>query len=152
VTLTASIETALAPLIGLPLWAAGHAADMLWVQFGAKIPAPLMRDPKREAGEYALHVQCPWRVSGLTGVVAGSSDDAAADHQLATWLDAHRTDPVRVIAIAADRCGGFIATLTHHFAFEVFPEESSEREQWRLLQPGKDVPHFVVLGTGIEDA
>jgi hypothetical protein len=150
VILAASIETALAPLIGLPLWAAGQAADMLWLQFGAKVRAPSRRDPNRETGEYALHVQCPWRISGAAGVVAGSSDELVVDRRLATWLDAHRTDPLRVTSLQADRCGGFIAALTHEFALEVFPEDSSGEEQWRLLQPGSEAPHFVVLGAGVE--
>jgi hypothetical protein len=113
VALAASIENALAPLIGLPLWAAGHAADMLWLSLGAKVHAPSMGNPNRETGEYALHVQCPWRISGVAGLIAGSSDLAAADLGLARWLDAHTSDPLRVISIRADRRGGFIAGLTN---------------------------------------
>jgi hypothetical protein len=168
------ISKALAPLHGLPLWDAGRAANILWLQVGAPVPAPTSRDPQRITGQYALHLQCPWRVSCATGVVAGSSDlyvpfnpeadedafqwdrpgDAMVDAHLERWIRAHATAPLTVSGIEVDRCGGFVLQLSQDFAVEVFPDASSEphdvREQWRLLQPAQDAPHFVLMNQGVE--
>jgi hypothetical protein len=135
---------------------------------------PTSHSPTRTTGEYALHVQCPWRVSGTAGVLVGSSDiyvpadpelddadfrwdkpgDALADERLDRWIAAYETNPLVIQAVAVDRCGGFVLHLPHDFAFEVFPEATSAphdiREQWRLLRPGEDSPHFVLLNQGIE--
>jgi hypothetical protein len=32
----AAVEEALAPLVGLPLWAGGRSLDLEWFQFGAR--------------------------------------------------------------------------------------------------------------------
>ena len=158
----------------MPMWAIGRAADMLWVQFGREVSAPTARDPDRTTGEYALHVQCPWRLSGTAGVVAGSNDiyvpadpdiDEAdfrwdrpgasiGDERLRRWIEAHAAAPLIVQAVEIDRCGGFVLRLQQDFAFETFPDATSTphdiREHWRLLQPGRDARHFVLLNQGVE--
>jgi hypothetical protein len=159
---------ALAPLLGIPLWDAGRAATMLWLQLGPRVHAPTARDPERITGEYALHVQCPWRVSSRSGIVTGSADmfvpgpdtpewnfdagrpgDAVADLELRRWIDSYVDRPLVVVGIDMDRCGGFCVNLSEGFAFEAFPNSSgsdNESEQWRLLKPGQDTPHFVMRG------
>ncbi|HEY0779781.1 MAG TPA: hypothetical protein VGD56_17570 [Gemmatirosa sp.] len=170
----ARIQDALAPLHGKRLWDAGRAANMLWLQFGDRSPAPTDRDRDRIAGEYALHVQCPWRLSHVAGVVVGASDvfvpadpDVAedafrsdrrgastADAHLRRWLTAHAAAPLPIERIHVDRCCGVALYLEQEFALEIFPDASSEphdlREQWRLLRPGNDAEHLVVLNHGIE--
>src|SRR4051812_43596039 len=59
----------LSQLIGLPLSAARRAADMRMFQLG-----PLRSDRAGSASEFALHVQCAWRIEGKTGIVTGRSD------------------------------------------------------------------------------
>jgi hypothetical protein len=147
---------------------------MLWLSFGAHVHAPTRLSPERITGEFALHMQCPWRVSGVGGVVAGSSDmlvpadpdDAAfdsgrpgaalGDAHLLRWLDAHAGAPLLVTGVQIDRCGGFVLQLSEEFAFEVFPDASTapddEREQWRLFEPARGTPHFVVSNRGVDDA
>ena len=169
-----AVRGALAPLVGLRFGPVGRAADMLWVQFGETVIAPTSRDPARTTGEYALHMQCPWRVSGSAGVLAGSSDiyvpadpdidesdfrwdkpgGALGDERLGRWMAAYATAPLVVRAVEVDRCGGFVLRLPHDFAFEAFPNATSAphdlREQWRLLRPGQDAPHIVLLNQGVE--
>jgi hypothetical protein len=125
-------------------------------------------------GAYALHLQCPWRLSSTSGVVAGSSDrfvegdpdwaddfeagragTALVDVHLARWIEANRRAPLTVQTITVDRCGGFVLALTNDWAIEVFPDASDashdmRREQWRLLEPGTERPHFVLLNSGVE--
>ena len=52
------IEMALAPLVGLPLWAAGRAADLEWFEFGAQhvvvARAGKAKGTERTVGDFAL--------------------------------------------------------------------------------------------------
>jgi hypothetical protein len=171
----ATIQAALAPLCGLPVYNIGRAAGMLWVQFGTPRRVPSRLDLERVLGEYALHLQCPWRVSGATGVLTGSSDlfvpadpmadegmfrwdkpgDAVVDLLVRRWVSAHAAKPLVVERVSVDRCGGFALSLSQEFAIEVFPDASAEphdvREQWRLFRTeGDDERHFVWLNHGIE--
>jgi hypothetical protein len=65
------LVTSLAPLRGLPLRAAGAAADLLWLQFGAAHTVVAQFGPRRgqprPVGEYALHLQCPWHLASHAG-------------------------------------------------------------------------------------
>lgn len=59
----------LQPIVGLKLSVARLAASMRGFHFGR------MREvPGGTVGEYALHIQCPWRMEGPNGIVTGSSD------------------------------------------------------------------------------
>jgi len=163
------IREALAALQGLPLWAAGRAGTMLWLQLGARVPAPTKRDPKRIAGEFALHLQCPWRITGSDGVVTGSGDmftcddpdsaasfdpgrpgNAVADDRLRDWIASHAGSPLVVVAADTDEFGGLHLRLSDGFGIEAFPDSTGRTEDpdehWRLLRPGKDLPHLAVRG------
>src|SRR5687768_8413097 len=64
------VLTHLLPLVGLKLCIARRAADLRNFQFG-QVPAV----EGGTVGEWALHVQCPWRIEGPDGrVVTGRSD------------------------------------------------------------------------------
>ena len=162
----AAIEAALAPLRTLPLWAAGRAADMLWLQFGPRHYAPTQSNPDREVGEFAIHIMCPWRLAA--GVITGRSDlyvpadpdedesqfrwdrpgRSIIDHQLRALVAAHEQTPLCVREITVDRCAGFTLRFDAGVTLEVFPDAFSMphdiREHWRLLQPGLETAHFVV--------
>jgi hypothetical protein len=64
-------------LVGLDLAGAGRAADMRMFDFGPRRPKTSRHRPERPAvmvGEFALHIQCPWRVEGPGGIVTGRAD------------------------------------------------------------------------------
>jgi hypothetical protein len=67
------VEEALTPLIGMPLWGAHRAADLQVLKFGKRHLVP-QRDKMVEVGEYALHLQCAWRIAGRDRIVVGSRD------------------------------------------------------------------------------
>ena len=145
---------------------------MLWLQFGERRAAPTVRGPDRVVGEFALHVQCPWRIAAASGVITGRSDiyipvdpevdeddypwdkpgSSIVDRQLRRWIEAHARDPLRVVDIVVDRCAGFRLSFANACSFEVFPDAFSMphdiREHWRLLQPAAETPHFVVTNQG----
>jgi hypothetical protein len=67
------VIVALSQIIGLPLTAARRAADMRTFQFGTLRPVD-----RGSVGDFALHVQCPWRIEGPDGIVTGRSDPLGA--------------------------------------------------------------------------
>lgn len=166
------LEAALAPLVGLPLWTSHRAADLQTFQFGDKRTVTSNFGPRKghesEVGEYALHVQCAWRIRGPNGIVAasqdrfykaGSEDDrdwSAAgtnrrDERVREWLSARSYNVER---ISADSTGGIVLSFAGGFALDVFPDNSLDgeySERWRLLRPRDLSSHFVVSGSGIDD-
>jgi hypothetical protein len=171
--MTERIETALAQLIGLPLWAARRAADMQGFHFGAQRSGVARYGPRKgesfTRGELALHIQCAWRITGQTGLYVGScdlfekstgakgvSDDDwdwgvsganRRDELLAAWL---APNTYIVTAASVDACGGFSLLLADGYQLDVFPDVSGDRECWRMLFDDDDREHLVVLGNGIE--
>lgn len=154
---------ALSQIVGLPLTAARRAADMRTFQFGTL--RPVDRD---SVGDFALHVQCPWRIEGPEGILTGRLDlwepldgnapfdenwdyekspnvqDARMDH----WL-AQNPMPLTVRAVDADEFGGAAITLDQGFVLRLFPA-GTRGEDWRLFRPKTDAPHLVVSGGIVE--
>ncbi|MEJ2215898.1 MAG: hypothetical protein P8099_04710 [Gemmatimonadota bacterium] len=161
----------LARLVGLPLWAVGRAADLVWWQFGERVVAPTARDPDRIVGELALHLQCPWRFTAGTSIVAGADDlycpadpavplydfdwTASRDSVLDRILNAfsNRFGEPRVVGVEVDDFGGFALRFEHELSLAVFPDSANGRpfrEMWRLFEPGRDTNHFVVGNSGLQ--
>ena len=167
------IERAAAPLIGLPMWGAGRAADLLWLQFGARRSATGAGPDERDVGEIALHVACPWRLCDAERILVGSGDlltpaDAEEDPETfdwdepgASWLDVRLGElqaadvarPPVVESVAADALGGLRLGLGGGRVLELFPNATPTghvtTEFWRLLRPGSGDPHFVVGTFGV---
>ena len=167
------IERGLSPLIGRPLWDAGRAGAMLWLQLGDRRMRTDVQLGRRETGEYALHVSCPWRLVGPEGLVVASGDlftpaDPSADPEDfewdvpgANWCDvrlqafvaAMAEAPLAVTAVSADELGSVRLFLGDEFVLDIFPDSSPaahvESEFWRLLQPGSGAPQLVVGSEGI---
>ena len=59
----------LQPLVGLKLSIARRAADLRSFHFGM-----IRQVENGTAGEYSLHIQCPWRIDGPEGIVTGRMD------------------------------------------------------------------------------
>jgi len=165
----AEIEAALASLIALPLWSSGRAADVQWFQFGAQRVIHGRLGAPRVVGEFALHVQCAWRLAGPEGIVVASRDrhvpagdpDAEppgwrwdvpganrSDERCAAWFATRAAACVE--RVTADAFGGLRVALTGGVTLEVFPDDSLDREHWRYFQPATEEPHFVVTGAGVE--
>ena len=167
-----AIIQALSPLIGLPLWSAGRALNMEMFDFGRRHRLFNRRGEEVEVGENALHIQCPWRIMGLEGLVVGSGDRyypadeesdweqfddekdlARLEARMNAWIEEHRAGPLKVERVDADRLGGFRIFLEGGFVLEAFPSDSLQgeySEHWRLLRPSAAGGHFVVTGYGVE--
>jgi len=167
----------LSPLIGLKLSIARRAADMRVLQFG------MIREIENggTVGEYALHIQCPWRIDGLERVVTGRGDlwepletgddfdweswdyetsENLQDHQIGKLLGGfgpitqsfvNETDYLIVEDIQVDDFGGAVILLSGGYRLTLFPF-GSKGEDWRIFQPLKeDSHHFVISGGKVEE-
>jgi hypothetical protein len=163
------IQKALEVLNGKPLWSSGRAADLEWFQFGQRRTVT-SRGQTKEVGEYALHIQCAWRITHGDDVVVGSRDlycpaeetvefpenfkwevlgSNRRDRKIAALFeDETRQFVVRLIEVGS--AGRFSILLNNDYALEVFPDDSLSNEHWRIFGPYIEGPHFVVTGKGLE--
>jgi hypothetical protein len=169
------IQDALAVLIGQPLWSSGRAADLAWFEFGGRRTVKDSRGEDHEVGDYALHVQCAWRIRCGNRVVVGSRDlyyppeetpdetndrpeDFNWDVQGSNRRDKHiaelfqnETREFFVQKVEAGEAGSFTIIFDQGYALDVFPDDSLSGEYWRFFRPYRGEPHFVITGSGIQD-
>jgi hypothetical protein len=168
----AIIERVLKPIIGLPIWSIGRGGNLEWFAIGVeRKEVPLKKGGSKTVSEYALHVQCAWRIVGPKGIVVASrdryypaGDDPYKDLDEFEWdvqganqcdervtkLLAERQDqPLVVLSITADVIGSVWFRLSDGYSLEIFPDSSVVREFWRFFQPDTEELHFVV---GIDGA
>jgi hypothetical protein len=161
-----SVEQALAPLLGKSLWACTRAADLAAFQFGKKREATDFRGRNVSVGEYALHVQCAWRITRPDQVVVGNADlyyppDLTSEEippgfewdkglnrrdELLRLLfeDGKRQFPVRRVDVG--NAGSLFISMDDGLSLEVLPNSSLTGEHWRLFKPRSEEPHFVFSG------
>jgi hypothetical protein len=157
------VIAALSQIVGLPLTAVRRAADMRTFQFGS-----LRAVERGSLGEFALHVQCPWRIEGPDGIVTGRldlwepvEDDAPyeenwdyekspnlQDARLERWLAENRGF-LAVKDVDADEFGGAAISFDRGFVLRMFPA-GTRSEDWRLFRPKTGAPHLVISGGRVE--
>lgn len=166
------IENELNILLGLPLEDAGRSGNLVWFSFGKPLVIKNRNGTEKKAAEYALNVQCSWRITKENKILVASSDiympskqwngveeEFEWDIQGMNRFDEHIEKLIKNIqsqvfveSIQADNIGGLKIFFTEHFLLELFPDESTEDvEFWRIFIPGNISSHFVVMGKGIEN-
>jgi hypothetical protein len=165
------IENATAVLVGKALWKCTRAADLASFQFGARAKVSGFRNATKEVGEYALHVQCAWRIARRDRVIVGSRDlyypaDFSDDEEIPEGFDWDRDPNLRdkqvqslfandtveftVLSVEAGAAGSLRIVLSDDVFLDILPYDSLLHEHWRLFDPRTDSPHFVMTGSGIE--
>jgi hypothetical protein len=152
-----SVREHLQPLLGLRLSASYRAADMRVFHFGT-----LRQVGTGAVGEFALHVQCPWRIQARDRIVTGHHDlfepaEVTEHFDWESWdWDGNETLQDKLISeflaeiaptvqgVVTDACGGAILDLSGEYALVLFPA-GTKSEDWRLFRPGRQ-GHFVVSG------
>jgi hypothetical protein len=148
----------------------GEAADLQWFHFGDRLTEVIEFERRRgdtvEVGEYALNVQCAWRIVRDDAVLVGSRDLIhPADHfagprddfdwdqdwnrrddRIEALFANSRSFVVRRVDVGA--AGALRIDLGDDHALELFPQDSMVGERWRLFR--RDEPHFVVTGAGVQ--
>jgi len=159
------IEAHLSRLIALPLTITRRAADLRIFHFGTVRPYK-----KGHVGEYALHIQCPWRIDGPAGIITGRADlfydpngkyfteewdysgDSIQDIQLDRLLGTK--DPISRLFTDQDKqlvvervegtiLGDAAVFFSKGYRLAMFPS-GIKSEAWRLFKPGNEEEHFVI--------
>jgi hypothetical protein len=161
-----AIEAALSPLVGLKLSVLHYAGNMRIFHFGK-----ITTTHEGIGGQYAMHVQCPWRIRQHDEIITGLGDwyqpknededldswdpclgGSVQELQLRTLLACskeesrsvvNKTNRYVVTSVKGDDVGGCQIAFSEDLLLEVFPN-ASVGEAWRLLRPDSDDPHFVV--------
>ncbi len=163
------IQTAASVLLGRAVWRCTRAADMACFQFGQRRNVRNFRGDEAQVGEYALHLQCSWRIVKQDQIIVAAFDvfRPREGHETEDGLDFNweagnlLDDRIRVFFendsrqytvedVQAGRAGALRLILEGEFSFEICPCNSQEKlEHWRLFEPRSDRDHLVVTGTGI---
>jgi hypothetical protein len=163
------IQRALDSLIGMPLWSSGRAADLEWFHFGQRRTVAT-RGGTKEVGEYALHIQCAWRIRHGDEVIVGGRDlyypPEESDHSVEDFdwdvqganrrdrriaeLFQNGTRQFMVREVAVGGAGSFTIIFDDEYALDVVPDDSLSDEHWRIFKPSVEGQHFVVTGKGLE--
>jgi hypothetical protein len=141
-----TIEQKLKAIEGHPVWAAGRAARMLWIQIGDCHTVPAWGGGTKEVGTFALHIDCPW--SWKQGEVVIADQDSSLEH-----LNDLILTPMICQTIFTYDDGSFELKFRNGTVLAVFAEADvvdEETEFWRLFMPAADTPHFVVGSKGIQ--
>jgi hypothetical protein len=167
------IEEIFQQLVALPLWGIGRAGSLEWFAFGVERREILLRDGKTKiVSEYALHVQCPWRIRYQSKLIVASDDrfypagddphkdlpDFDWDQQGANQLDQgvsrflaeHGASPLVVEAVNAKEHGDITISLNSEYFLEIFINNSIADEHWRFFKPYSKEEHFVFTSKGIQ--
>lgn len=142
----AAIERHLKDLVGMPLWAVGRAASLVWLQFGERHTVKGYRGGTKEVGTYALHIDCPWSWRKSNEVVADNDSDVSE-------LERFVLAPLKCIGLTASDNGSFELRFDNRTRLVVSVEEDADPEAdeyWRLLEPALDSPDFVVGSKGVQ--
>ena len=168
------IQGSLAALIGKPMWDSFRALDLQMFEFGERMETINRNGRPQANGEFLLHVQCPWHLTGADGRVQVASGDRVIrgdgtgdfidehdDARLPTRLEVRMRASLRDIAarqwivrqIKATEAGGLTLMFDDGGALTLFPDCSLEGqtfELWRFFSHDHRVPHFVVYSGGID--
>ena len=167
-----AIENATRVLIGKRLWGFCRAVDLAMFQFGERQTVPAYKGGTKVVREYALHISCAWRISWEDQIVmarrdmyypAGYRDPHQSIPEEFDWArDPNRLDELSrslfqddarefvVQGIEVGVAGSLSMELSDGYRLEVFPDQTSSDESWRLFRPGVDERPFVVTNRGIE--
>ncbi len=144
---------------------------MLTLEFG-EMRERTVRGRIRKESDFAVHIQCPWRIVRDDSMVVGYSDmrcpptgvseDAFDPNEQRTMRDELverfilHGDPAHAVRRAKGSIiGDLRIDLEDGCVVEVFPDlitpsSGGGYEYWRLFVPGDNSSHFVVGPDGIE--
>jgi hypothetical protein len=165
------IERHLQQLVGLQLTATTRAANMECLKFGHQLETN-KAGKEIPVGEFALHLQCPWRLTSDAKILIGSNDLYEPVDENAEYDDSFNwdtpngnmrdvklkglidTQDLTVTSVRADNFGGFNLFFSNTIRLAVFPASSKTdeySEHWRLLSnKASDKTHFIVKGFGVQ--
>lgn len=164
------IEDRLSIIIGLPLAKAGRASSLAWFHFGKLSVVKGWNNKEKIVGEYALHIECAWRITRGTDILITSRDIYQPNSKWTGTEESFEWDtigmslfdekiddvinngqpPIFTQSIQVDDFGGIKLSFTNGLCLELFSDKSSSDEIWRFFIPGDIDSHLVVLGGSLK--
>jgi len=167
------IEEILLPLVTLPLWSIGRAGSLEWFAFGwERNNIPLKDGTVKIVSDYALHVQCAWRIRNQNTLIMASNDrfypsgddpykDLSEfdwdqqganqlDQRVSKFLEEQGNLPLIVDSVNVEECGDITISLNKIYLLEMFINNSITNEHWRFFRPYSTDEHFVFTKDGIQ--
>jgi hypothetical protein len=144
------------------------------LHFGTMRPAPisdlpsLKNKPRGSIGDFALHIQCPWRIETDHKILTGRADlweplerpegfsydewdyerdGNVQDRRIEQFMT--NNDNLLVESITIQSNSSFTIAFNSGYRLVVFPSGSTG-EDWRFFRPNSDESHLVVSGGAIE--
>jgi hypothetical protein len=158
------IEAFIRDLIGQTLTETSRASNMECLKFGIKLRED-RNGKKFNVGLFAIHLQCPWRITKENKILIGSADlfepsnpktknfnwetKNLRDKKLSLLI----TQNISIIEIRIDQFGGFGLEFNDGTKMSVFPDCTAKdnREYWRIIDNRKTkTKHFVSWSDGFE--
>lgn len=158
------VSNALKKITDKPIAKVGRAGDMVWLGFGNEI-SRLIAGEQRLVSEYALHIQCPWRITHNGKIIVAShdiyypadgedNDDFVWDiignnrfDKIAKKLNAViKKGEIKVLNAKVTIFGDLILDFAKNYKLEAFLADSLHEEYWRfIINRENDARHFVVF-------
>lgn len=147
----------------------GRASNMVWLHFGKTYETTNKLNMKVQKSEYALHVQCPWRIINNNSgeIFVGSNDiyeqsGIANKNKNADWetqgnslfdekvseLCVTESD-FRVSKVRISRTRDLTITFSNNYQFQCFANSSSDVEYWRFISRNQS-RNFVAYESGFK--
>lgn len=156
-------------LLNQPLLKIGRASDLFWMLFGNSIFDSFQENETTEKFEYALHLQCPWRIrSKGDSQIQLASDDIYQPTSLIKWSPEFDWDVqgnnlfdekvqklfsdnnlVFVKRVSISKNNDLQLEFSNHLILECFVNTSAFEECWRFFRQNGD-RHLVAKGSILE--
>ncbi len=148
----------------------GRACNLAWLGFGKDVISKDYKGEERKTAQYALHIQCPFRIS-RGGMKVLASGDMYEPNSTTEWTEDFDWDiaganlydekasllteklshnNITAVNIESNEMGDVKIYLSDGYVIEIFTNNSSETEEWRFFETGIEKEHFVITGKGIE--
>ena len=148
----------------------GRAGGLAWFGFGEDKASKDFRGKERILAQYALHVQCSFRVLYSDQVILENLDmfepnsalarsenfrwekpgETLYDEKVETILTSSTQNGI-VTALQVSSQSDLSIRLSSGYVIEIFNNLSANEEVWRFFEPGTEKPHLVVTGQGAQE-
>lgn len=160
-----NIKNDLEMLKGKKLSYIGRSCELIQIGFGEMRTEISLTQKKKRISQYALHIQCPFRITKNDKILFGYSDLFISSDDLNPIVDLDKQNSTKfdfkanennlnlmnqtVLDVKVTQFGDIIITLDD-IIISTFICETSGGEAWRFFETRKNKEHIVATCDGIE--